>query len=168
MSVFIPTACLWPTGKLQSVICLQVDRNLLFSSSLAPALTSKHVTTLCLDLRQGGSVGSAACVCLSAEVTLYWPCLPLSNYIFIKKSLCVLCAFVHLIHLIKKYLIFSCLLQKVMQNPNYDITPAQGSDACISITHLLVDKNIFIKAKNNIKSQWNLAHVLYSVYIPKL
>lgn len=62
--VFIPTACLWPTGKLQSVICLQVDRNLPFSSSLAPALTSKHVTALCLDLRQGGSVGSAACVCL--------------------------------------------------------------------------------------------------------
>lgn len=28
VSVFIPTACLWPTGKLQSVIFLQVDRNL--------------------------------------------------------------------------------------------------------------------------------------------
>lgn len=46
VSVFIPAACLWPTGKLQCVICLQVDRNLPFSSSLAAALTSKLVTTL--------------------------------------------------------------------------------------------------------------------------
>lgn len=63
--VFIPTACLWPTGKLQSVICLQVDRNLPFSSSLAPALTSKLVTTLCLNLRSGGSLGSPMSVCVS-------------------------------------------------------------------------------------------------------
>lgn len=53
VSVFIPTACLWPTGKLQSVICLLVDRNLPFSSSLAPTLTSKLVTTTCLNLGRG-------------------------------------------------------------------------------------------------------------------
>lgn len=69
VSVFIPTACLWPTGKLQSVICLQVDRNLPFSSSLSSALTSKLVTTLCLNLRRVGSLGSE-CVCLFAEVVL--------------------------------------------------------------------------------------------------
>lgn len=51
VSVFIPTACLWPTGKQQSVICLQVDRNLPFSSSLAPAHTSKHV--ICVWIEEG-------------------------------------------------------------------------------------------------------------------
>lgn len=52
VSVFIPTARLWPTGKLQSVICLWADKNLPFSSVLVPTLTSKHFTALCLDLRR--------------------------------------------------------------------------------------------------------------------
>lgn len=52
VSVFIPTARLWPTGKLQSVICLRADKNLPFSSVLVPTLTSKHFTALCLDLRR--------------------------------------------------------------------------------------------------------------------
>ena len=62
VSVFIPTACLWPAGKLQSVICLQVHRNLLFSSSLALTFKERHHS---VDLRREGLVGSASCVLFS-------------------------------------------------------------------------------------------------------